>query len=126
MSATYRSAQVNEPGGTLHLVEKEIPEPAPGRVRVSVEAAGICHSDAAFISGQQPGVRFPLVPGHEIAGRVDAIGDRAGDFHPGDRVAVGWFGGNCGHCVACREGDFINCAYLQIPGLSYPAGTPTL
>lgn len=122
MSATYRSAQVNEPGGTLHLVEKEIPEPAPGRVRVSVEAAGICHSDAAFISGQQPGVRFPLVPGHEIAGRVDAIGDHAGDFHPGDRVAVGWFGGNCGHCVACREGDFINCAYLQIPGLSYPGG----
>ena len=122
MSVLYRSVQADEPAGTLHLVENELPEPGPGQVRVSVEAAGICHSDAAMISGRQPGAAFPLVPGHEIVGRIDAIGDSVQGFAPGERVAVGWFGGNCGYCVPCREGDFINCARLQVPGLSYPGG----
>lgn len=122
MSVLYRSAQADEPAGTLHLVENELPEPGPGQVRVSVEAAGICHSDAAMISGRQPGATFPLVPGHEIAGRIDAIGDSVQGFAPGERVAVGWFGGNCGYCVPCREGDFIYCTRLQVPGLSYPGG----
>ena len=89
---------------------------------MSVEAVGICHSDSMFIDGHMPGVSCPLVAGHEIAGRIDAIGDDLEDFKIGQRVALGWFGGNCGHCVACREGDAINCAHLQTPGLSYPGG----
>ena len=75
-----------------------------------------------MISGRQPGATFPLLPGHEIAGRIDAIGDSVQGFAPGERVAVGWFGGNCGYCVPCREGDFIYCTRLQVPGLSYPGG----
>ena len=122
MTTTYRSMQVDEPGAALHLIEKETPEPGAGHVRVTVEAVGVCHTDSTFIDGHMPGVGFPLVAGHEIAGRIDAIGDGVEDFEPGQRVAVGWFGGNCGHCVACREGDAINCAHLQIPGLSYPGG----
>jgi alcohol dehydrogenase len=86
MSGLYRSAQADEPAGTLHLVENELPEPGPGQVRVSVEAAGICHSDAAMISGRQPGAIFPLVPGHEIAGRIDAVGDSVRGFAPGERA----------------------------------------
>jgi len=119
---TYRSMQVDEPGAELHLVEKEIPEPGAGEVRVIVEAVGICHSDSIFISGFMPGVTFPLVTGHEIAGRIDTFGEGVEGFEPGQRVAVGWFGGNCGYCVACREGDAINCVRLQTPGLSYPGG----
>ncbi len=122
MTITYRSMQVDEPGAALHLIEKETPEPGAGHVRVIVEAVGVCHTDSTFIDGHMPGVGFPLVAGHEIAGHIDAIGDGIEDFEPGQRVAVGWFGGNCGHCVACREGDAINCAHLQIPGLSYPGG----
>lgn len=122
MPATYRSMQVDEPGGAFHLVEREVPEPAAGQVRVSVEAAGICGSDAAFVGGHQPGVSFPLVPGHEIAGRVEVVGEEVPGFRVGDRVAVGWFGGSCGYCVPCRQGDFINCVRLQVPGVSYPGG----
>jgi alcohol dehydrogenase len=121
MSA-YRAMQVDGADAPFHLVEQELPEPGRGSVRIAVEACGICHSDAMFTSGHMPGVRFPLVPGHEIAGRVDALGDGVEGFAVGDRVAVGWFGGNCGRCVACREGDAINCAELKTPGLSYPGG----
>ena len=106
----------------MHLVEKDLPEPPAGHVRVTVEASGVCHTDSMFIDGQFPGASFPLVAGHEIAGRIDAVGDEVAEFAPGDRVSVGWFGGNCGHCDACREGDAINCATLQVPGLSYPGG----
>lgn len=122
MPPTYQSMQVDAPGTALHPVEHEIPEPGAGHVRVTVEAIGVCHSDALFIDGHMPGVTFPLVTGHEIAGRIDALGAGVEDFSLGQRVAVGWFGGTCGHCVACREGDAVNCAYLQIPGLSYPGG----
>jgi len=122
LAPTYRSMQVDEPGAALHPVEQEIRAPGAGHVRVTVEAVGVCHSDSLFIDGHMPGVPFPLVPGHEIAGRIDAIGDGVEDVAVGQRVAVGWFGGNCGHCVACREGDAINCAHLQTPGLSYPGG----
>ena len=114
--------QADEPGAALRLVEGEIPEPGAGHVRVTVEAAGICHSDAMFLAGHMPGVTFPLVTGHEIDGRIDAIGDGVQEFRLGQCVAVGWCGGNCGHCMACREGDAINCAHLQIAGLSYPGG----
>ncbi len=122
MTAMYRSIQVDEPGATLRLVEQEIFEPGFGQVRVIVEAVGICHSDSMFINGFMPGVSFPLVTGHEIAGRIDVIGEGVAGFAEGQRVAVGWFGGNCGYCVPCREGDAINCVRLQIPGLSYPGG----
>jgi len=122
MSNTYRSLQADEPGAALRLVDKPIPEPGPGQVRIDVEACGICHSDSMFLDGHMPGAAFPLIAGHEIAGRIDALGSGVEEFHPGERVAVGWFGGNCGHCAACRDGDAINCASLQVPGLAYPGG----
>ncbi|MBO0874948.1 MAG: alcohol dehydrogenase catalytic domain-containing protein [Pseudonocardia sp.] len=119
---TFRSAQVTEPGGPFHIVERDLPEPGRGQVRITVEACGVCRSDAAFINAAFPNVRFPLVTGHEIAGRIDAVGEGVETWQPGQRVAVGWFGGHCGTCVACREGDFIHCERLQVPGWAYPGG----
>jgi alcohol dehydrogenase len=120
--SSMRVVQVASAGGPLELVQREIPEPGAGQVRVTVEACGICHSDAAFVNAALPNVTFPLVIGHEIAGRIDAIGEGVQDWKPGDRVSVGWFGGHCGRCRACREGDFIDCAYLQVPGWAYDGG----
>jgi alcohol dehydrogenase len=117
-----KSAQVTEPKGSFSIVEREQPEPGRGQVRIAVEACGVCRSDTGFIDGTFPGTRFPLVAGHEIAGRIDAIGEGVEDWSCGERVAVGWFGGNCGRCVPCREGDFIHCERLKIPGYSYPGG----
>ncbi|MEV4570178.1 alcohol dehydrogenase [Nonomuraea sp. NPDC049419] len=122
MTTLYRAAQVNEAGGPFNLVERELTEPGPGQVRVAVEACGVCRSDAGFVNAGFPNVSFPLVTGHEIAGRVDAVGDGVEDWNVGDRVAVGWFGGNCGTCRSCREGDFIHCARMQVPGWAYPGG----
>src|ERR1700754_155478 len=90
---TFRSAQVAEPGGRFHIVERETPEPARGQVRITVEGCGVCRTDAAFVNAAFPNVRFPLVTGHEIAGRIDAVGDDVEPWEPGQRVAVGWFGG---------------------------------
>ncbi|MFD9098305.1 alcohol dehydrogenase [Streptomyces collinus] len=122
--STYRAAQVTAPNGTFELVEREVPQPGPGQVRIAVEACGICHSDALFVSGGLPGVSFPEVPGHEIAGRVEELGQGVHDrgWRVGDRVAVGWFGGSCGHCRACREGDFVVCPNLTVPGWAYDGG----
>jgi alcohol dehydrogenase len=120
--STFRSAQVTEPGGAFRIVEQELTEPGRGQVRVTVEACGVCRSDAAFVNAAFPGVPFPLVTGHEIAGRIDAVGDDVEGRAPGQRVAVGWFGGHCGTCLSCREGDFIHCARLQVPGWAYPGG----
>ncbi|MER6470678.1 alcohol dehydrogenase [Streptomyces collinus] len=122
--STYRAAQVTAPNGTFELVEREVPQPGPGQVRIAVEACGICHSDALFVSGGLPGVSFPEVPGHEIAGRVEELGQGVHDrgWRVGDRVAVGWFGGSCGHCRACREGDFVVCPNLKVPGWAYDGG----
>ncbi|MEV7690797.1 alcohol dehydrogenase catalytic domain-containing protein [Streptomyces bungoensis] len=122
--STYRVAQVTASGGTFELTEREVPRPGAGQVRIAVEACGICHSDALFVSGALPGVSFPLVPGHEIAGRIEELGEGAADrgWQLGDRVAVGWFGGSCGHCRACREGDFVVCPYLKVPGWAYDGG----
>jgi alcohol dehydrogenase len=119
---TFRSAQVTEPGGPFSIVERELPEPGRGHVRITVEACGVCRSDSAFINAAFPDVRFPLVTGHEIAGRIDAVGDDVEGWVPGQRVAVGWFGGHCGFCPACRDGDFIHCARVQVPGWAYPGG----
>jgi alcohol dehydrogenase len=117
-----RAAQVPSAGARFELVERELPDPGTDHVRVTVEACGVCHSDADFVHAHFPGVQFPLVTGHEIAGRIDAVGDGVAGWEVGQRVAVGWFGGNCGRCVPCREGDFINCQNLQVPGWAYPGG----
>jgi alcohol dehydrogenase len=119
---SIRAAQVSGPGAAFDLVKIELPDPGPGQVRVAVEASGICHSDAVLVGGYLPGTTFPLVAGHEVAGRVDAVGDGVTAWTVGDRVGVGWFGGCCEQCVSCREGDFINCAELKIPGLAYQGG----
>ena len=119
---TIRSAQVAEAGGPFGVVETELPEPGRGHVRLAVEACGVCRSDSLFVNAAAPGVSFPLVCGHEIAGRIDAVGDGVEGWDTGERVAVGWFGGNCGTCLACREGDFIHCERLQVPGWAYPGG----
>ncbi|MFD8068434.1 alcohol dehydrogenase [Streptomyces parvulus] len=121
---TYRAAQVDTANGSFQVVEREIPRPGPRHVRIAVEACGICHSDAVFVGAGMPGVRFPLVPGHEAAGRIEELGEGAEEntWNVGDRVTVGWFGGSCGHCVPCRQGDFIVCDNLKIPGLTYDGG----
>ncbi|MFJ5121320.1 alcohol dehydrogenase [Kitasatospora sp. NPDC088548] len=122
--STYRVAQVATAGGPFEIVEREVPEPGPGHVRVAVDACGICHSDVLFVEAGLPGVRFPLVPGHEIAGRIEALGElrHHPDWKVGDRVAVGWFGGSCHHCTPCRQGDFIVCENLKVPGWAYDGG----
>ncbi|MFI7089995.1 alcohol dehydrogenase [Streptomyces lydicus] len=122
MSA-YRVAQVAAAGGSFEIVEREVPRPGPGQVRLAVEACGVCHSDTFFVQAALPGVRFPLVPGHEIAGRIDEIGAATpGDWQVGDRVVVGWFGGSCHACPPCRRGDFIVCENLKVPGWAYDGG----
>ncbi|MET8954211.1 alcohol dehydrogenase [Streptomyces sp. NPDC004533] len=122
--STYRVAQVNAAGGPLEITEREVPPPGPGHVRIAVEACGVCHSDAFFVDGTVAGITFPVVPGHEIAGRVEELGEGTHDrgWRVGDRVAVGWFGGSCGHCLPCRQGDFIMCQTLQVPGWTYDGG----
>lgn len=118
-----RVVQVSGPNGSFQSVECDIPKPTPGTVRVRVEACGVCHSDALTKEGGWPGILYPRVPGHEIAGRVDAIGDAVSGWQPGDRVGVGWHGGHCGHCDSCRRGDFVTCQVaLQIPGITYDGG----
>ncbi|GHE06064.1 alcohol dehydrogenase [Streptomyces alanosinicus] len=120
----YRVAQVTTAGGPFELAEREVPEPGPGHVRIAVDACGICHSDALFVNAAMPGVSFPVVPGHEIAGRVESLGEgtQGRGWQAGDRVAVGWFGGSCGHCKPCRQGDFIVCVNGQVPGWAYDGG----
>ncbi|MFI6655053.1 alcohol dehydrogenase [Streptomyces sp. NPDC050523] len=122
--STYRVAQVAAAGEPFQITEREVPRPGPRHVRIAVEACGICHSDTIFVNAVVPGVRFPVVPGHENAGRIEELGDGAGDmgWQVGDRVAVGWFGGSCGHCRQCRQGDFIVCANLKVPGWAYDGG----
>ncbi|HEX7233140.1 MAG TPA: alcohol dehydrogenase [Candidatus Binatia bacterium] len=121
--ANMRVAQVTGPKRPFEIIEREIPEPAPGQVRVKVEACGICHSDAMTKEGIWPGVAYPRVPGHEIAGIIDSIGPGVVGWTRGQRVGVGWHGGHCGYCDSCRRGDFVTCQVaLQIPGISYDGG----
>ncbi|MEY9875066.1 alcohol dehydrogenase [Streptacidiphilus sp. MAP12-33] len=121
--STYRVAQVTAPGGRFEIAEREVPAPGPGRVRIAVEACGVCHSDSYFVQAGLPGVTFPLVPGHEIAGRITELGEATPNvWAVGDRVAVGWFGGSCGYCTPCRQGDFIVCQNLEVPGWAYDGG----
>ncbi|WP_329139283.1 alcohol dehydrogenase [Streptomyces sp. NBC_01476] len=121
--STYRVAQVTAAGGRFEVTEREVPRPGPGHVRIAVDACGVCHSDALFVNAGAPGVRFPLVPGHEIAGRIEEVGEGTySGWRVGDRVVVGWFGGSCGHCTPCRQGDFIMCENLKVPGWAYDGG----
>jgi D-arabinose 1-dehydrogenase-like Zn-dependent alcohol dehydrogenase len=117
-----RVVQVSEPGGPLELRERDIPEPGPGEARVRVQACGVCHSDSYPKEGHFPGVTYPVVPGHEVAGVLDAIGDGVQGWTVGERVGVGWFGGNCGHCESCRRGDLMNCPNKPIPGVTADGG----
>ncbi len=122
--STYRVAQVAADGGPFEITEREVPEPGPGHVRIAVDACGICHSDTFMVNAALPGIRFPLVPGHEIAGRIEELGEGTHDrgWRVGDRVAVGWFGGSCRHCKPCRQGDFVVCENLKVPGWAYDGG----
>jgi len=121
--AKMRAVQVTRPKGSLEIVEREIPDPGAGWVRVKIEACGICHSDAMAKEGTWPGIEYPRVPGHEIAGNIDAIGPGVLGWTRGQRVGVGWHGGHCGYCDSCRHGDFVTCQVaLQIPGIAYDGG----
>ncbi len=117
-----RSVQVSKPKGPFEMVERDIPEPGAAQVRIKVQACGICHSDSMMKEGLFPGVQYPRVPGHEVAGIIDKVGKDVVEWKPGQRVAVGWHGGHCGHCESCRRGDFVTCRFAQVPGFSYDGG----
>jgi len=114
--------QVSRPNANLELVEREIPEPKPRQVRIKVRACGVCHSDMFTVTGGFPGIQYPRVPGHEVVGLIDAVGADVPDWKEGMRVGVGWHGGQDGTCIACRRGDFVNCANGLACGLSYDGG----
>jgi D-arabinose 1-dehydrogenase-like Zn-dependent alcohol dehydrogenase len=117
-----RAVHVKEANGPFELVERDIPEPGAGKVRIKVQACGVCHSDVFTKQGLFPGIQYPRVPGHEVVGVVDQVGDGVPNWKVGQRVGVGWHGGHCGHCPSCRRGDFITCVNAQIPGISYDGG----
>jgi D-arabinose 1-dehydrogenase-like Zn-dependent alcohol dehydrogenase len=120
--APMRAAQVPKAGADFQIVEREIPKPDAGQVRVKVQACGVCHSDAFTKEGQWPGIEYPRVPGHEIAGIIDELGAGVTEWKTGQRVGVGWHGGHDGTCLPCRRGDFRNCVNLKVPGISYDGG----
>ncbi len=123
-----KAVEVREPKGPLRLVEREVPTPGMGQVLIKVQACGICHSDVFTKEGVWPGLKYPRVPGHEIAGVIDTVGpgvddgSGANEWKPGQRVGVGWHGGHCGRCERCRRGDFITCQRALVPGISYDGG----
>jgi D-arabinose 1-dehydrogenase-like Zn-dependent alcohol dehydrogenase len=121
--AKMRAVQVPKAGGSFELVERDIPEPGSGQVRIKVEACGICHSDALVKEGLWPGIAYPRVPGHEIAGVVDAVGPDVAAWKTGQRVGVGWYGGHCGYCDPCRRGDFFGCKIAPgVTGITHDGG----
>ena len=120
---TMKAAQVPKPGAEFQIVEREIPTPGAGQVRIKVLACGVCHSDLFTKEGAWPGIEYPRVPGHEVVGTIDGVGNGASQWKKGQRVGVGWHGGHDGTCRECRRGDFGNCRNLQVPGISYDAGT---
>jgi len=122
MSTKIKAAQISKAGGDWELVERDVPEPGPGQVRVKVEACGICHSDALVKEGLWPGLQYPRVPGHEIAGRVDAVGANVTSWAIGQRVGVGWHGGHCFVCEQCRRGDFAMCVNRKVTGIDFDGG----
>jgi D-arabinose 1-dehydrogenase-like Zn-dependent alcohol dehydrogenase len=121
-TATMKAAQISKPGGDFELVEREIPAPGPGQVRIKVQACGVCHSDVLTKEGLLPGIQYPRVPGHEVAGVVDELGAGVSAWKKGQRVGVGWHGGHDNTCRECRRGDFRNCRNMKVTGISYDGG----
>ena len=119
---TFRAVQVASPRGQLALIDRTLTDPVPGTVRIAVEACGICHTDSVLVDGQLPGLQFPFTPGHEIAGRIDALGEGVEGWREGDRVAIGWSGGHCGQCRNCRRGELVHCEVGMVTGASFPGG----
>jgi D-arabinose 1-dehydrogenase-like Zn-dependent alcohol dehydrogenase len=117
-----KAVQISKAGGNFELVERPIPQPGRGQVRIKVEACGICHSDALVKEGYWPGIQYPRVPGHEIAGRIDALGADVTLWKPGQRVGLGWHGGHCFQCDPCRRGDFVNCQNAKITAITFDGG----
>jgi D-arabinose 1-dehydrogenase-like Zn-dependent alcohol dehydrogenase len=117
-----KAVQVSKAGGDFEVVERPIPQPGRMQVRIRVEACGVCHSDTVVKEGLWPGLQYPRVPGHEIAGRIDAVGDGVIQWKPGQRVGVGWHGGHCFICDPCRRGDFNLCLVEKITGVSFDGG----
>jgi len=115
-------AQISKPGAGFQIVEREVPEPAEGQVRIKVQACGVCHSDLLTAEGAWPGIQYPRVPGHEVAGIIDEVGAGVSAWEKGQRVGVGWHGGQDNTCRECRRGDFRNCRNLKIAGISYDGG----
>jgi D-arabinose 1-dehydrogenase-like Zn-dependent alcohol dehydrogenase len=120
--APMKAAQVPKPGAEFEIVERRVPTPGAGHVRVKVQACGVCHSDSLTKEGQWPGIQYPRVPGHEVAGIIDELGEGVTAWKKGQRVGVGWHGGHDETCLYCRRGDFRNCVNMQIPGISYDGG----
>ena len=119
---THQAVHVAQADAPLTLVEVDTPSPQPGHVRIDVAACGVCGTDREFHAGHFPGLQWPLTLGHEIAGTVAEVGDGVEDFAAGDRVAIGWFGGNCNRCVPCRKGQFMQCERMEVPSWHYPGG----
>jgi D-arabinose 1-dehydrogenase-like Zn-dependent alcohol dehydrogenase len=121
-AAPMKVAQISKPGGDFEIVERDIPEPEAGQVRIKVHACGVCHSDVLTKEGLWPGIQYPRIPGHEVAGVIDEVGSGVSTWKIGQRVGVGWHGGQDGTCRECRRGDFRNCRNLKISGISYDGG----
>jgi D-arabinose 1-dehydrogenase-like Zn-dependent alcohol dehydrogenase len=123
MAKKMRAVQVPKPKGPFEIVDREIPEPQAAWVRIKVEACGICHSDSLVKDGTWPGIQYPRVPGHEVIGIIDAVGPGVAEWKSGQRVGVGWHGGNCGYCDPCRRGEFFACTVaLLTTGISFDGG----
>src|SRR5437867_3788813 len=120
--AKMKAVQVPKAGADFEIVEREVPQPDAGHVRIRVQACGICHSDVITKEGLLPGITYPRVPGHEVAGVIDELGAGVKEWRKGQRVGVGWHGGQDGTCLACRRGDFVNCANVKICGITFDGG----
>ncbi len=120
--APMKVAQIPRAGADFEIVEREIPQPEARQVRIKVQACGVCHSDALTKEGYWPGIQYPRVPGHEVAGIIDELGPGVSEWKKGQRVGIGWHGGHDGTCLACRRGDFGNCQNMKISGISYDGG----
>ncbi len=120
--ATMRAVQVSRPNKPFEIVERPIPEPGPGAIRIKVQACGVCHSDSMVKEGSFPGIQYPRVPGHEVAGVIDAVGPGVSGWTPGERVGIGWHGGYCSVCEHCRRGDFFACVTQQVTGFTFDGG----
>lgn len=121
MNKTYKAAQATKPG-KLEIVERAIIEPASGQVRIRVEACGVCHTDALTVEGVFPGISYPRVPGHEVIGKIEAVGPNVQGWKVGQRVGVGLMAGHCGHCQSCRRGDYVNCQNQSMAGIFIDGG----